>query len=32
MGGRSSRGSIEEGAWARVLDRLQPGDFVLLKL
>lgn len=30
LGGRSSRGYIEEGAWGRVLDRLQPGDFVLL--
>jgi rhamnogalacturonan acetylesterase len=30
LGGRSSRGYIEEGAWAKVLDRLQPGDFVLL--
>jgi lysophospholipase L1-like esterase len=30
LGGRSSRGYIEEGAWARVLDRLQPGDYVLL--
>jgi lysophospholipase L1-like esterase len=30
LGGRSSRGYIEEGAWARVLDRLQPGDYVLV--
>jgi lysophospholipase L1-like esterase len=30
LGGRSSRGYIEEGAWARVLDRMQAGDFVLL--
>ena len=30
LGGRSSRGYIEEGAWAKVLARLQPGDYVLL--
>jgi lysophospholipase L1-like esterase len=30
LGGRSSRGYIEEGAWAKVLDRMQPGDFVLV--
>ena len=30
LGGRSSRGYIEEGAWAKILDRLQPGDFVIL--
>jgi lysophospholipase L1-like esterase len=29
-GGRSSRGYIEEGAWANVLARMQPGDWVLL--
>jgi len=30
LGGRSSRGYIEEGAWAKILERLQPGDYVLL--
>ena len=30
LGGRSSRGYIEEGAWAKVLERLQPGDYVIL--
>jgi rhamnogalacturonan acetylesterase len=29
-GGRSSRGYLEEGLWAKVLDRMQPGDFVLI--
>ena len=29
-GGRSSRGYIEEGAWAVVLSRVQPGDYVLI--
>ncbi len=29
-GGRSSRSYIEEGLWAKILARLQPGDFVLL--
>lgn len=29
-GGRSSRGFIEEGAWAKILEQLQPGDFVIL--
>jgi rhamnogalacturonan acetylesterase len=29
-GGRSSRGYIEEGLWAKILARLQPGDFVLM--
>src|SRR4029077_11554429 len=28
-GGRSSRSYIEEGLWAKVLERTQPGDFVL---
>ena len=28
-GGRSSRGYIEEGLWAKILERMQPGDFVL---
>src|SRR5260221_10168851 len=30
-GGRSSRGYIEEGAWARILAQLQPGDFVIVQ-
>ena len=30
-GGRSSRGYIEEGAWAKILDRIQPGDFVIIQ-
>jgi lysophospholipase L1-like esterase len=30
-GGRSSRGYIEEGAWAAVLARIQPGDWILLQ-
>jgi lysophospholipase L1-like esterase len=29
-GGRSSRGYIEEGSWAKILERLAPGDFVIL--
>jgi lysophospholipase L1-like esterase len=29
-GGRSSRGYIEEGAWARIVAQLEPGDFVML--
>ena len=29
-GGRSSRGYIEEGLWAKILERMQPGDFVLI--
>ncbi len=29
-GGRSSRGYIEEGAWAKILAKLAPGDFVIL--
>ncbi|HWA11157.1 MAG TPA: GDSL-type esterase/lipase family protein [Opitutaceae bacterium] len=29
-GGRSSRGYTEEGLWGKILERLQPGDFVLL--
>ncbi len=31
LGGRSSRGYIQEGAWAKVLERLQPGDWVLVQ-
>ncbi len=30
-GGRSSRGYIEEGAWAKILAQLQPGDFVIVQ-
>lgn len=30
-GGRSSRGYIEEGAWGKVLEQLQPGDFVIIQ-
>jgi|ERR1017187_3101745 lysophospholipase L1-like esterase len=30
-GGRSSRGYIEEGTWAKVLEQLQSGDFVILQ-
>jgi len=30
-GGRSSRSYIEEGLWAKVLEQLQPGDFVILQ-
>jgi lysophospholipase L1-like esterase len=30
-GGRSSRGYIEEGAWAKVRDELKPGDFVIVQ-
>lgn len=30
-GGRSSRGYIEEGAWAKILDDLRPGDFVIVQ-
>jgi rhamnogalacturonan acetylesterase len=29
-GGRSSRGYIEEGAWAKIREQLAPGDFVIL--
>jgi lysophospholipase L1-like esterase len=29
-GGRSSRGYMEEGLWAKILERVQPGDFVLI--
>jgi len=29
-GGRSSRGFIEEGHWAKIVDRLKPGDFVIV--
>lgn len=30
-GGRSSRSYIEEGAWPIVLEKIQPGDFVILQ-
>ena len=30
LGGRSSRSYIEEGAWAKILPRIEPGDFVML--
>ena len=30
-GGRSSRSFIDEGLWAKVLERIQPGDFVILQ-
>lgn len=30
-GGRSSRGYIEEGAWSKILERLRPGDFVIVQ-
>jgi rhamnogalacturonan acetylesterase len=31
LGGRSSRGYIQEGAWAKIMDHLQPGDWVILQ-
>ena len=31
LGGRSSRGYIDEGAWKKVLDQLQPGDWVIVQ-
>jgi rhamnogalacturonan acetylesterase len=31
LGGRSSRGYRDEGAWAKILERLQPGDWVILQ-
>ena len=30
-GGRSSRGYREEGAWAKILEQIQPGDFVIVQ-
>lgn len=30
-GGRSSRGYVEEGLWGKVLEQMQPGDWVLLQ-
>jgi lysophospholipase L1-like esterase len=31
LGGRSSRGYIEEGAWKKVLDHVQAGDWIILQ-
>jgi len=31
LGGRSSRGYIEEGAWAKIMARLEPGDWVIVQ-
>jgi rhamnogalacturonan acetylesterase len=31
LGGRSSRGYIQEGAWAKIVDQLQPGDWVIVQ-
>src|SRR5580704_17997664 len=31
LGGRSSRGYIQEGAWAKIMDRLQPGHWVIVQ-
>jgi lysophospholipase L1-like esterase len=31
LSGRSSRGYIQQGAWAKILDRLQPGDWVIVQ-
>ncbi len=31
LGGRSSRGYIQEGAWAKIMDHLQPGDWVIVQ-
>jgi lysophospholipase L1-like esterase len=31
LGGRSSRGYIQEGAWAKILDHLQPGDWIIVQ-
>ncbi|HSS18571.1 MAG TPA: rhamnogalacturonan acetylesterase [Pyrinomonadaceae bacterium] len=30
-GGRSTRGYIEEGLWLKILQRLEPGDFVIIQ-
>lgn len=30
LGGRSSRGYIQEGAWAKVLAQMQPGDWLIV--
>jgi rhamnogalacturonan acetylesterase len=31
LGGRSSRGYIQEGAWPKIVDQLQPGDWVIVQ-
>jgi rhamnogalacturonan acetylesterase len=31
LGGRSSRGYIQEGAWQKILGRIQPGDWVIIQ-
>jgi lysophospholipase L1-like esterase len=31
LGGRSSRGYIQEGAWQKIVDQLQPGDWVMIQ-
>jgi lysophospholipase L1-like esterase len=31
LGGRSSRGYIQEGAWQKIVDQLQPGDWVIIQ-
>ena len=31
LGGRSSRGYIQEGAWAKIMDHLQPGDWLIVQ-
>jgi lysophospholipase L1-like esterase len=31
LGGRSSRGYIQEAAWAKIVDQLQPGDWVIVQ-
>lgn len=31
LGGRSSRGYIQEGAWKKIVDQLQPGDWVIVQ-
>ncbi len=31
LGGRSSRGYIQEGAWQKIVDQLQPGDWIIIQ-
>ncbi len=31
LGGRSSRGYIQEGAWQKIVDQLRPGDWVIIQ-
>jgi rhamnogalacturonan acetylesterase len=31
LGGRSSRGYIQEEAWAKIVDQLQPGDWIIVQ-